>query len=498
MNFPSPNVTLTIESHNTKNSQMLAASKEAYYERAKLALCKAIEFDETGKKREAISQYKSACTNALHGVRMEQQPADNSHRILMINRIKQWLTRAEVLNTQLTLESVPQLQHAKRMEDEIVGMENVKQILREAILLPITQPQVFKGKRKPWKSLLLFGPPGTGKTNVALAISRESTMCEFITITPSDVMSKYMGESEKYIKQVFARARASPKKRCVVFIDEIDSLGATRKDDGDNESSRRVLTELLKQMDGAFEDNGKVLVIAATNLPHTLDPALRRRFEKRIYVPLPTVVARAHMIAKRLGAPTQQQQMHTLTWQDVKELARQTEGFSGADLSALCNDILLRPVRTCLDAKAFRYTWDGYLVPSPIGMRMNMLDKTFDTNKLRVPAATMRDALYVLNKSKSSVGVGRETKHLEDFAKQFGELSLQALDTSSSAEDEDIQRAVLKEWKMEEETTVQVGDNGWMSMASTAISSAATSLASVLMSSPNNNNNNRVRTAVPE
>lgn len=146
---------------------------------------------------------------------------------------------------------------------DIAGLEQAKASLKEAVLLPIKFPNFFEGARKPWKGILLYGPPGTGKTFLAKACATEAEGT-FFSVSSADLVSKYVGESEKLIKQLFSIARE--KKPSIIFIDEIDSLCGARSD-GENEASRRVKTEFLVQMQGVGHDDKGVLVLGATNLP---------------------------------------------------------------------------------------------------------------------------------------------------------------------------------------------------------------------------------------
>jgi vacuolar protein-sorting-associated protein 4 len=180
--------------------------------------------------------------------------------------------------------------------DDVAGLAKAKAALKEAIIMPMRFPEMFTGNRKPWKGILMYGPPGTGKTFIAKACATEMSESTFFSVSSSDIMSKYVGESEKIVKTLFSMARE--EKSSIIFIDEVDSMTGNRSE-GENESSKRVKTEFLVQMDGVGSDNkNKLLVLGATNLPWELDPAIRRRFERRIYIPLPEHETRYLMFKK--------------------------------------------------------------------------------------------------------------------------------------------------------------------------------------------------------
>lgn len=142
---------------------------------------------------------------------------------------------------------------------------------------------------------MLFGPPGTGKTLLAKACATEAGNCTFFKVGPSTLFSSYQGESEKMVAKLFERARE--KKPSIIFIDEIDSILGSRKE-GENESSRRVKNEFLGEMDGVGSNNDGVLVLGATNMPWEIDEAARRRFQKRVYIPLPSENDRTSIFKK--------------------------------------------------------------------------------------------------------------------------------------------------------------------------------------------------------
>jgi len=167
--------------------------------------------------------------------------------------------------------------------DDVAGLENAKEALKEAVILPVKFPQFFTGKRKPWSGILLYGPPGTGKSYLAKAVATESDST-FFAVSSSDLVSKWLGESEKLVSNLFAMARE--RSPSIIFIDEVDSLCSARGD-SESEAARRIKTQLMVEMQGVNTSDARVLVLAATNLPYNLDQAIRRRFDKRIYIPLP-------------------------------------------------------------------------------------------------------------------------------------------------------------------------------------------------------------------
>lgn len=233
---------------------------------------------------------------------------------------------------------------------DVAGLELAKESLKEAVILPVRFPQLFVGKRKPWKGILLYGPPGTGKSFLAKAVATEADS-QFLSVTASDLMSKWVGEGEKLVKTLFAMAHEM--KPSVIFVDEIDSV-ATSRTEGENDATRRIKTELMTCMDGVGKDSSGVLVLAATNVPWELDLAIRRRFQKRIYIALPEAPARGTMFQLNLGDTP-----HCLRAEDFAELGSMTEMYSGSDINNVTQEALWGPMRTCQHARQFIVDAEG-------------------------------------------------------------------------------------------------------------------------------------------
>ncbi|XP_054803557.1 uncharacterized protein LOC129306829 isoform X2 [Prosopis cineraria] len=221
--------------------------------------------------------------------------------------------------------------------ESIKGLETAKRLLKEAVVMPIKYPKYFTGLLSPWKGILLFGPPGTGKTMLAKAVATECKTT-FFNISASSVVSKWRGDSEKLVRVLFELARHHAPS--TIFLDEIDAIISQRGESrSEHEASRRLKTELLIQMDGLTRTNELVFVLAATNIPWELDAAMLRRFEKRILVPLPGPEARKAMFKEHLPPQHGEEQI------PYALLAEQTEGYSGSDIRLLCKEAAMQPLR---------------------------------------------------------------------------------------------------------------------------------------------------------
>ncbi|CAH0760619.1 unnamed protein product [Diatraea saccharalis] len=279
--------------------------------------------------------------------------------------------------------------------DDIADLSEAKRLLEEAVVLPMWMPDFFKGIRRPWKGVLMVGPPGTGKTMLAKAVATECGTT-FFNVSSSTLTSKYRGESEKLVRLLFEMARFYAPS--TIFIDEIDSLCSRRGSDSEHEASRRVKSELLVQMDGlgsATDEPAKVvMVLAATNFPWDIDEALRRRLEKRIYIPLPTQEGREALLLINLREVKVDPEV------DLRSIARKLDGYSGADITNVCRDASMMSMRRKIAG----------LKPEQI--------KQLAKEELDLPV-TKQDFMEALAKCNKSVSKGDIQKYLS-WMDEFG------------------------------------------------------------------------------
>ena len=331
--------------------------------------------------------------------------------------------------------------------DDIAGLSDAKRLLEEAVVLPLWMPGFFTGIRRPWKGVLMFGPPGTGKTLLAKAVASECGTT-FFNVTSSTLASKYRGESERMVRCLFDMARAAAPS--TIFCDEVDALCTSRGAQGEHEASRRVKSELLVQLDGVCSTPApggappvQVMVLAATNFPWDLDDALRRRLEKRIYIPLPDVYARKVSVVwwwcgcDGNGGLTITcvcaQDLVRINLRgvdvapdvDLDEVARRTEGYSGDDLTNICRDAsAYSTAKICLHSHTrMRLTRSLCARAGMNGMRRMIAGKTpaeiramrqEDVN-LPVTASDLEAALARISPSVAPGDIERHERWAADF-----------------------------------------------------------------------------------
>eukprot|EP00047_Mylnosiga_fluctuans_P004948 m.237482 g.237482 ORF g.237482 m.237482 type:complete len:538 (-) comp13148_c0_seq1:94-1707(-) len=277
---------------------------------------------------------------------------------------------------------------------DIAGCDEAKRLLNEAVVLPMLIPDYFTGIRRPWKGVMMMGPPGTGKTLLAKAVATECNTT-FFNVTSATLTAKYRGESEKLVKLLFEMARFYAPS--TIFIDEVDSLCSRRGGDSEHEASRRVKSELLVQMDGvdgALGDSSKiVMVLAATNFPWEIDEAMRRRLEKRIYIPLPNEEGRMSLLNINLKAVPLAADV------DLKEIAKRMDGYSGADITNVCRDASMMAMRRAIQGKSMEEI------------------RSMGKDKLNLPTSMgdFIDALTKVNRTVSKDDIEKYEKWMQEF-----------------------------------------------------------------------------------
>jgi len=385
----------------------------------------AVALDSQGKYRQAINKYQRAAEILMQFMKYNKNP---QMRMLCQKNIEEYVERAKILKSYLggpqrarpsIAPGVSGDADADKSEigvsseeqelidmisgtivtespnvkwNDIAGLENVKQAVREAIVLPIAKPELFTGARRPWSGILLFGPPGCGKTLLAKAAATECK-ATFFSASSADLLSKWLGESEKLISSLFKVARL--KAPSLIFMDEIDSVATKRGEGSESGGERRVKTQLLSEIQGLKSTHDKpLLVLGATNRPWDIDNAMLSRFEKRVHVPLPDLKGRAGIFKIHTeGVNT------ALTDEDFVELAVRSEGYSGRDIANVCREVIMLPVRE-LDMS-------GLLEDSD--------------QEVNVRDITLKDFKKTLKKVKPMTNAAL-LKQYNDWAMEFGEF----------------------------------------------------------------------------
>jgi vacuolar protein-sorting-associated protein 4 len=390
----------------------------------------AVNFDRQGMVEEALNQYMRAAESLLEFLKFNK---NKKLQRIVEDRMEEYLARAQYLKKKVSGKTIKAVtstsstnakktsaggnpkeaetvqeedmdEDTKRLHEmisdtiitekpnvswgDVAGLDRVKQTLREAIVLPVLHPEIFKGARKPWTGVLLFGPPGTGKTLMAKAAANECT-ATFYSADSASLVSKWLGESEKLIKTLFELARK--KSPSLIFIDEVDSLTSTRGgSSSEGGGERRLKTQLMQEMQGMKStEKERVLVLGATNRPWDLDPAFLRRFEKKIYIPLPDMESRQAIYKIHTKGVDMAPDVN------YDELARLSVGYSGADISLVCREAIMVPLRE-LD-----------------------LSGTIGKDSVELRAVTRKDFLDALEVQKP-VSTPEDLKRYKNWSAEFG------------------------------------------------------------------------------
>ncbi len=347
----------------------------------------AVYYDRMGQTAKAVKRYREAIDLLWKVYNLTQ---DQALRKVFVEKISQYEARIEELGVaehhkpavtqqQKVTFSDTVLRHKPQVSwDDIVNIEEAKKAIRQSIVFPVRRPDLFP---LGWpRGILVFGPPGCGKTLLAAAVAKEIDAHYFV-VDAATIMSKWLGESEKNVARLFSQARqvASKGKPAIIFIDEVDSLTAERFLEVGGEA--RVRNQLVKEMDGILSKGKKeyIYVIAATNKPWYLDEPFIRRFQKRIYVPLPDLEARKQLFAMYTSG------LKLDVGVDLHQLAVMSDGYSAADIHDVCMEAQLRVVNELFSSGS----GDGN--PRPITM-----DDFLEVLKKRRPSIALENMQKLL------------------------------------------------------------------------------------------------------
>jgi len=314
--------------------------------------------------------------------------------------------------------------------NDVIGMETVKRAMRMAVEVPHQLSHMYQGNRVAATALLMYGPPGVGKTFIVKALAKQSGHT-FLPVSCASIISKYVGDSPKYVKAMLEVAKEN--KPCILFIDEFDALCPSRDSSSNSSGDARTVSEFLQQLDGITKDDMKgVFMIGATNLPWDIDEAARRRFARMIYIPLPTEEDRYRLIAHRLCQNSDDVGHGVITDQDMRQLACDTVHYSSADLVKLIVTAYEGTVEDVTRATHFRVAWEkgsGLKVlvpcqPSDKDAKALPYDSIKDDDKkhLRPCAVTYEYLRATMERIKPSVNLDRLAQY-DGFTDSYGEKS---------------------------------------------------------------------------
>jgi len=376
------------------------------YAKARKIAQEAVKADDSNNHKEAYRLYLQSAEILLELTKFTENPQLSK---IYENRAKEYIGRAKTLNKLIKTQipnkssknpssSEENSEYDKVLEssivsetpdltlDDVAGLEDVKRSLREAIVLPLKRPDLFTGSRQPWRGILLHGPPGCGKTMIAKATAGD-IKATFFNISAAVLVSKWLGESEKLVKRLYELAKE--KQPSIIFIDEVDSLTQSRSEN-ENDAMRRVKTQLLSSMEGISSNkDDRVVTIGATNVPWEIDSAFRRRFQRRIYVPLPDEKARKIIFEINSRGIELDKSI------DFKKLSKITNDYTGSDIANICREAIMAPIRE-LDST-------------------NMIDDS----SIKAREVTHNDYTNALKNVSKSVSKQELTKFIE-WDKEFG------------------------------------------------------------------------------
>ncbi|CAC5398762.1 VPS4 [Mytilus coruscus] len=305
--------------------------------------------------------------------------------------------------------------------EDVCGCQDVKDKLKESIIMPIKFPQLFQGRRRPtWKGTLLYGAPGSGKTMIGKALAGQNPDVSYLRIACSDLVSKFLEHQEKMVQYLFKRAM-NQSRPCVLFLDDFEQL--FEYDESENDRIPRIRTELLYQIDHCAEN---VYIVVGTPKPWMIHSTFLKRLDKRVLVPLPDEEARRQIFIKNIK-PLK----NDVKDEDYLTFAHKTDGYTGADICIIVRDAAMAPVRKIQNASHFKKVQgpsltdpdvvvDDLLTPCASQDSMAIEMSWFDVpeDKLSEPTVTTDDILKSLNASKPSIDE-EYLKKLNDFVQTW-------------------------------------------------------------------------------